>query len=828
MNRFLIKNMLISTMVSSVFGWNSGSLTVETNKSPMAIKVTAGDSILIEITGFSFGTTRYTNIAAVMPATDSMLLKLSSETSVVVTGVDGGLRFTSTNPAVPSVTITLKDQGEHFYGITQHNIETNPDLRGKSNIHDRVTAYKRNEEDAEVYSGFYFTTLGYAAYFDSFANGTYSFGVSNATTITYNTSTIDWYLFYGPTLSKIQKSYFKVIGAPRWVPMWACGPFVWHDDYSGSAMILDHAEQFTAAKIPYSTIWLDRPYNNGSNGWSNMNFEGSFGNPAKWITTLADKYYVNLVTWIMPGTFSGASPAGAFTGTDNHYLDLTDPAQVEWYRDKLKTGQYAYGIKGHKLDRIDNGWGSAGQPAFKDGTPAPQRHKKYAYLNCKVTDEFLSVDAGLGKDCFIFPRCAVARCQQYMGAIWNGDTYADWSGLNTSIGNAFRAGILGFPMWGSDICGYTQKRMPSIENYSRWLLFGIYSGFMELMLDGKEPWKLSTENQAIVRNIFNQRFDLLPYIYSIINTSAENGVTMKPLVGEYPGDPKTYSLTDEYLFGPSMLVAPLLSNASSRSVYLPKGKWVNKYDWADEQEGATTITSPAQSLTQIPVYLKTNSIHPTGKVFGGLSRKWEPSYNEKRSIDINAIPGSAGEHCSFTYVDYIDEDKHKDMTLAVHENNAITIEAPAMNIPGNVIVRLTAAPVSVYLGTTRIETPDYNATRKKLTIPFPVDQPIQVMINDPPIDIAKTFEAVKISGSFTATRHGRYIQLTIPSITGTSVPREAEVNVFSLTGRTILKQNMPLNRHTPTPISIASAKGIFFVQATIGARHIGALKIILP
>jgi alpha-glucosidase (family GH31 glycosyl hydrolase) len=728
--------------------------------------------------------------------------------------------------------LTLKDQSEHFYGITEHNVTTSPDLRGQAALKDQVAAYQRSDEDAEVYEGFYYTNLGYAGFFDSFAYGSYSFGVSGSTTITYNTSTINWYLFYGPTLSKIQQSFYKIIGAPRKVPMWACGPLVWHDNFTGSAMMLSYAGQFVTAQIPYSTMWLDRPYNNGAQGWSNMNFEGDFGSPDVWIKSLTNDYFVNLVTWIMPGTFTGTPPSGAFTSSTNQYFDLTDATQVKWYSDKLKAGQYPYGVKGHKLDRVDNGWvkgdGIVTLPAFSDGTPEPERHKKYAYLNCKASDDMLRTAAGLGDDAFLFPRCAANRCQQYISAIWNGDTYADWPGTTTSVGNAIRAGFLGFPMWGSDICGYKQKSMPSIENYCRWLSFGVYSGFMELMLDGKEPWNLTAANMALVQNIFNQRFTLLPYIYSIINTSADNGVSMKPLVGEYPDDAKTYALTDEYLFGPSMLVAPLLSAATSRSLYLPAGTWINAYNYADAQTGGATITSATMSLTQIPVYIKSNSIYPTGKVFAGLEKKWNATYDANRTIAINAFPGVAGDNNTFTYVDYVDGDKKKVLTVSVSASNAVTVIAPAMTIAGTVVVRMLAAPTSVYFGSSSIASPQYDATAKKLTVPFSANQPIAVTVNGTPSKTLEPYEPLQAHGRMIVRRVDRGMELIIPRMTGIDQNSLATLAIFNMAGRNILEKKCALNQYASTKVSLTLAKGVYFARMEVNGVNAGNVRIVVP
>lgn len=822
--------------VCTAFGWTSGALTVTVTNSPMDINVTAGGKTLADITGLKFGTTSVSTISSVTSTTDSMVLTLNANYSLTIIGVSGGLRFRSNNTTETTVMITLKDQSEHFYGITEQLANaTSPDLRGRTGFKDQVAAYQVSSgDDAEVYEGFYYTTLGYAGYFDSFAYGSYNFGLSGSTTITYNTSMINWYLFYGPKLTQIQQSFYKVIGAPKKVPMWACGPVVWHDNFPSSAAMIADADSFTTVKIPFSTLWLDRPYNNGTKGWGDMNFEGDFSSPDVWIKTLANTYYVNLVTWIMPGCFS-APPAGEkYLTSTNYYLDLTDATTVAWYKNQLKTGQYAYGVKGHKMDRVDNGWksgdGIVTVPAFSDGTLEPERHKKYAYLNCKITDDALrSASYGnLGDDQFNFPRCAVGGCQQYVSALWNGDTDAGYSGLLVSLGTAMRAAFLGFPMWGSDIGGYNAKNKVDITNLCRWMMFGVYSGFMEFMIDFKGPWIYTTTEQASIQNIFNQRFNLLPYIYSIINTSATTGVTMKPLVGEYPDDSKTYTLVDEYMFGPAMLAAPLTSDATSRSLYLPAGTWINAWDFSDVQTGGATITSPTMSLTQIPVYIKSNSIYPTGKVFAGLEKKWNPTYDANRTIAINAFPGAAGENNTFTYVDYVDGDKQKTLTVSVSASNVISIAAPAMTIPGTVVVRLTAAPTSVYLGSTAITSPQYDATAKKLTVPFVANQPISVGINGTPNKVFDTYNPTQAHGRMMVRRTDHGMELTIPRMTGIDQNNKATLAIFDMTGRNIVKKDCTLKEYDSTPVTLTLAKGSYIAKVEVNGMNVGNAKVVIP
>jgi alpha-glucosidase (family GH31 glycosyl hydrolase) len=815
----------------AAFGWTSGEITVDVTNSPMNIKVSAAGKTLAEITGLKFGGTSFTTLTSSSSTADALTINVNANYTLTISGVSGGIHVKSNTSSVTTVMITLKDQGEHFYGITQHNVTKSPDLRGQGAFKDQMAAYQGLEaEDAEVYGGFYYTNLGYGAYFDTYAYGVYSFGVSNTTTISYNTSAINWYLFYGPNLSKIQSSLYKVIGAPKKVPMWACGPVVWHDNFSSGSMMISYADSFSLEQTPYSTMWLDRPYNDGTSGWSNMNFEGGFANPGVWLKSLINDYYVNFITWIMPGYFSAPPAEAKYLTSKNYYFDLTDASTVAWYKNKLKTGQYQFGVKGHKLDRVDNGWvsgdGIVTLPAFSDGTPEPERHKKYAFLNCKISDESLRTTAGLGDDQFEFTRCAVVGSQKYVSAIWNGDTDAGWSGLVVSVGNALRTGFLGFPMWGSDICGYNAKSKVSIDIYTRWLMFGVYSGFMELMLDFKGPWLYTASEQTYIKNIFNLRFDLLPYIYSIINTAADNGVTMMPLVGEYPDDSKTYALTDEYLFGPAMLVAPFTSATATRSLYLPAGKWINAWNYADEQNGSTTITSPTMAVDQIPVYIKSNSIYPTGQVFAGLAKKWDPAYDSKRNITINTFPGAAGESNSFTYVDYVDADKKKVLTVSVTADNVITVSAPAMTIPGNVVVRLPAAPTTVFLGSTPVASPQYDATAKKLTVPFVANQAVTVTVNGQPVKTLEKFEPVQAHGIMQVRNSGGKTELIIPRMTGINLDSRAKIAIFDMAGKNIIKKECILKQYSSTPVFLSLGKGAYIARVKVNGIDAGYVKIV--
>ncbi|MBN1309232.1 MAG: hypothetical protein JXA18_15010 [Chitinispirillaceae bacterium] len=239
------------------------------------------------------------------------------------------------------------------------------------------------------------------------------------------------------------------------------------------------------------------------------------------------------------------------------------------------------------------------------------------------------------------------------------------------------------------------------------------------------------------------------------------------------------------------------------------------------------ITSPEMSLTQIPVYIKANSIYPTGQVFAGLAKKWEPEFDGSRTMTINAFSGSAGESVSFTYIDYVDGDKEKVMELEVDDDDVITVSAPAMTLPGTVALRLPAAPTSVYRGSSQIAFPVYDAGANKLTVPFEANEPIMVTVN-PTVEIVAPFEPVQAKGLITVRHNGTDRELVIPRMTGLDARGRAAVRIFSMTGREIVKKSVPLNRHASTPLKITTGKGVFLAKVSMHGISMGTVKIIIP
>ena len=277
---------------------------------------------IAEILSFQFNFVKPETILIESSQTDSLVLKLlfnesdgfhndfPSHILLTISQFNNTVHFRAHHKTFNHVTITMKDQNEHYFGLIEklypHNSK-NPDLRGT--LVD-IDVYSIGNQDyaenyASAYSAFYISNLGYGSFFDTFAKGRYQLAVHGITELYHQTGSLDWYIFYGPTGDRIHLEYFNLIGKPKYVPLWACGPIFWRDQNDGGKdEILDDIQKFTDLKIPLTACWVDRPYSHGGHEWSKMNFSENFSEPENWIKTINEEYGLEFMTWIGPMTFT--------------------------------------------------------------------------------------------------------------------------------------------------------------------------------------------------------------------------------------------------------------------------------------------------------------------------------------------------------------------------------------------------------------------------------------------------------------------------------------------------------------------------------------------
>lgn len=216
----------------------------------------------------------------------------------------------------------------------------------------------------------------------------------------------------------------------------------------------------------------------------------------------------------------------------------------------------------------------------------------------------------------LHPRSGFAGQQRYAAAVWTGDTEGNWTALREQIQMALNMSLCGIPYWNTDIGGFV-GRNPLDPDYSelfiRWFQFGAFCPIMRNhgTCDPKEIWRFEAGAETILRDWIELHYQLLPYFYSLAWENHRTGRPfIRPLLFEFPDDPEARSVADQFLLGPSLLVAPVTDpGITSRPVYLPSG--VDWYDfWTGERhEGGQTIQADAP-LSRLPIFVPAGTILP--------------------------------------------------------------------------------------------------------------------------------------------------------------------------------------------------------------------------
>ena len=211
---------------------------------------------------------------------------------------------------------------------------------------------------------------------------------------------------------------------------------------------------------------------------------------------------------------------------------------------------------------------------------------------------------------FNLTRSATAGTQRYNPTLWSGDVATNFEAFRLQVPFQLNVGLAGFGLYGSDLGGFTGKTPP--ELYARWMQQGALSPTMRPHGSDKptEPWRYGDRVEDIVRDVVRLRYRLMPYVYTLAWQNHRSGIPLaRPLFFADPSDERLHEVEHSYLFGKSLLVAPVLQDsARTRSVTLPEGTWINY--WTDEAlEGGRTVTVDAP-LDQIPLFVKGGAILP--------------------------------------------------------------------------------------------------------------------------------------------------------------------------------------------------------------------------
>ncbi len=426
---------------------------------------------------------------------------------------------------------------------------------------------------------FFLSNRGYGVFLHTSAPVTADLGATwlSQSTLTLGDDELDLFVFLGSP-KEILDAYTDLTGKAPLPPLWSFGLWMSRITYKSEAEVRDVAAKLREHRIPADVIHLDT-------GWFETDWHcdyefapSRFTDPAKMITDLRrDGFHLSL--WQLPYFVpknklfpeilaQGLHVKDAKGGTprEDAILDFSNPATVAWYQEKL-AGLLRLGVGAIKVDFGEaaplNGLYASGSTGFYEHNLYPLRYQQAVMdITQRTTGESI-----------IWARAAWAGSQRYP-LHWGGDSHPTDTAMAATLRGGLSLGLCGFSFWSHDIGGFFGKS--PAELYRRWLPFGMLTSHSRCHgAPPKEPWAYGEEFTNDFRRAVELKYRLMPYVYAQAKDSAARGLPMlRALFIEFPDDPGAWVVDDEYLFGSSLLVAPLFeANTTGRNVYLPPGRW---------------------------------------------------------------------------------------------------------------------------------------------------------------------------------------------------------------------------------------------------------------
>jgi alpha-glucosidase len=481
---------------------------------------------------------------------------------------------------------------------------------------------------------------------------------------------LDYYFMYGPTVKEVVNEYTDLTGKTPLPQLWTLGYQQCRWSYAPESRVMEIAEAFREKDIPCDTIYLDIDYMDGFRvfTWDNKKFE----NPKEFINKLKEMGF-KLVTIIDPGVKVDKGYKIYDEGIKNGYF-ATDKNGIV-YKNRVWPGDSVY--PDFMSERARNWWGDnqkimmdtgvsgiwndMNEPASFNG-PLPddvmfnddgrevmhkEIHNVYGHMMAKATYE--GIKKHTNKRPFIVTRACYSGSQKY-STIWTGDNQSTWEHLRMSIPMLMNLGLSGMAFCGTDVGGFGHDCTG--ELLSRWVQVGAFTPLFRnhstIGSREQEPWAFDKETEDINRKYIKLRYKLIPYLYDLMYKGELTGEPIiRPLLFNYQKDKNTYEINDEFMFGDSILVAPVVEQgARHRLVYLPEGdNWID-YWTKKEYKGGQYVIKEAP-LDICPMYIKALSIVPIGKEQNYIGEK----ENDTLSLDIY-LGENNGE---IIYTNYLDD-----------------------------------------------------------------------------------------------------------------------------------------------------------------------------
>ena len=533
-------------------------------------------------------------------------------------------------------TITLEGNAEEvFYGAGErgHSLNLNGDTLTMYNRQNYgYTAGDPRISQMGISVPYIVSDLGYGVLFDDYNEANLVIG----DTITYTSDTpwpLSYYFINGNgSLAETTKGYTKLTGRQDLPPFWSLGyitsKYGYHNQgeaegaidslktrgYPVDGIVLDlywygvetdmgrlewdpkqwadHKKMLSDLKEKgVNMVLISQPYVNKIGAIDNYNFLSERGMLAK--DSLGNTH--DVTTWV----------------GDAGMIDVSNPETREWLWNRLK-GLTEEGVAGW--------WGDLGEPevhprtiVHANGETAPQYHNVYGNEWSRLIYEGLRKDFPEMRP-LLMMRGGTAGLQRYSVFPWTTDVSRSWGGFQPQVKLMLSSGLSGLAYMGSDLGGFAvDPANPRDEElYVRWVQTGAFTPMMRTHAQQQpEPYHYPG-SEEILKKFIKMRYEWLPYNYTLAYENASEGLPLaRPLNfrGDNP-DPKYADVTDEYLWGDEVLIAPVTeAGARTRKVVFPAGEWINWNNPTLRYKGDSEATVQAP-LDQLPMFVRAGSFIP--------------------------------------------------------------------------------------------------------------------------------------------------------------------------------------------------------------------------
>jgi len=598
----------------------------------------------------------------------------------------------------------FNDAGSSTYSVSQtFTLERDEAIYGlgilqNGKMSQRNQNVKMIQANTWDYIPFFQSAKGYGLFWDNYSPTTFSDDSTGTQFYSEVGNCIDYYLMYGENADGVIARMRELTGSAPMFPLWTYGFWQSRERYKSQKEIVDVVKKYRALQVPLDGIIQDWQYWGDNYHWNAMEFLNeefpkpqqmvdeihrqnahiiisiwsSFGPKTRQYEELKAKgMLLDFLTW--PLSAKDVWPPDMNFPSGVRPYDPYNPEARDIYWKYLNTGLFSMGM--------DGWWMDSTEPDHMEFKPEDLDLKTHLGSFRKVRNAYPLMTVGgvyehqrkvtADKRVFILTRSAFAGQQRFGSNTWSGDIVASWKALANQIPAGLNFSLCGIPYWNCDLGGFFlwefDKKLDDAEYrelYTRWLEFGTFCPMMrshgadaprEIYQFGKKGDKV----YDAIEKFINLRYSLLPYSYSTAwQVTHEHSSMMRALVMDFASDRKTHNINDQFMFGKSLMIAPVttpmyfkeviqktdtvkvedFSRTGSEKVYLPSGtSWFDF--WTNEKHNGGDSVEKNVPLDIIPVYVKSGSIIPFGpKVQYATEKDWT-------TLDIRVYTGQDG---SFT------------------------------------------------------------------------------------------------------------------------------------------------------------------------------------